>query len=70
MRFSYRLAVFYAANPDMRLTCQELAHKFGLEHKRVLSMLRSSREMGLVSVQTLGIGHNIVSAGPALQDEL
>ena len=30
LQLSYRLAIFYAANPDMKLTGQELARKFGV----------------------------------------
>jgi DNA-binding transcriptional regulator LsrR (DeoR family) len=70
LQLSYRLAIFYAANPDMKLTGQELARKFGHPSKKVLTMLRASRDMGIVTVQTRGPGDNVVSAGPALLDEL
>ena len=45
---SIRIAVFFAANPDMRLTRAEVAHKFGVRGDRLHSCIRYSVERGLI----------------------
>jgi hypothetical protein len=67
---SYRLAVFYAVNPTIELTGQELAHKFGTASSLVRDTLRPSERMGIVRVTTAGVGRHTVSIGPELEAEL
>jgi hypothetical protein len=70
LNLSYRLAVFYAVNPTIVLTGQELARKFGTASSLVRDTLRPSERMGIVRVTTAGVGRHTIGIGAALENEL
>ena len=70
MRLQLRIAVFFAANPDIELTQEEMVKKFGIKNSNAKDMLFPCVNQGVISIETKVRGHHVYKAGPQLLEEL
>jgi DNA-binding transcriptional regulator LsrR (DeoR family) len=70
MRLQLRIAIFFAANPDIELTQEEMVRKFGLTGSNAKDLLAPCVQQGVLSIETINRGRHIYRAGPQLKEEI
>jgi hypothetical protein len=70
MKISMRVAIFFALNPQIELTQQEMVRKFNITGNSPKDLLGPCIRDGILDVRTEARGKSVYSAGPTLKDEL